>query len=303
MRLVCSEVTCGVLYHEIFEPKSAPRELAQAAGLALTPGNLMDLALGYISEKYLHYHIVPDNLSQGISYVLDKVAEQVVVFKQKYGHSPCFVIVGADLLAKENKDMFVNLVNRAKYLANMDILRLVFVSSEGNVIPLIESTSANTRGAPVIEVVDISDEEGERMLSVKMKELAKEVVALTGGRIIQVLAAYSMYDKIHGEVEESEEKPLIIEYLLSKFVLGGARAIMRQPTSYIETSIMKKVVDNGSIAPHLLPQELNLVNSQDQIQVAKAIDHLVRVNFLRYQSNGSVTCHSRIVKFYVVKEM
>ena len=143
------------------------------------------------------------------------------MFKQMYGHSPCFVIDGADLLAKEDKDMFVNLVNRAKYLANMDILRLVFVSSEGNVIPLIESTSANTRGAPVIEVVDISDEEGERMLSVKMKkEQAKEVVALTGGRIIQVLAAYSMYDKIHGEVEESEEKPLIIEYLLSKFVLG-----------------------------------------------------------------------------------
>lgn len=78
----------------------------------------------------------------------------------------------------------MNLENRAKYLANEDLLRIIFVSSEGHVMPLIESTSSVMRASPVVEVVDIPDEEE----GVMGKELAKEVVAYTGGRIIQLLA-------------------------------------------------------------------------------------------------------------------
>ena len=93
-----------------------------------------------------------------MAYVLD-VAEQAVKFKKIHGYAR-FVIDGMDLLlAKKVPNIFTDLVDRAKYLSHSGSLRLISVSK---VMPLILSTTLHTRAAPVVEVVDISDEEAVR---------------------------------------------------------------------------------------------------------------------------------------------
>lgn len=98
-RQVCKQDPVGVLYHKIYNPGKAAKELAKAAGLIVSPKSLVDLLLGYVSERYCPYHTLPEDASQGIAYVLDTVAEQAIMFKKKHGYVPSFVIDGVDLLA------------------------------------------------------------------------------------------------------------------------------------------------------------------------------------------------------------
>lgn len=76
IRQVCARHPQGVLYYEVFNPNQFPKELGQAAGMILKPQNLFDLAISYVSDAYQQYHVIPENLSDGASYVMDAIAEQ-----------------------------------------------------------------------------------------------------------------------------------------------------------------------------------------------------------------------------------
>ena len=117
-RKVCRDHPNGVLYMEVFEPLSLTKELAKAVGMVVSPTNLFDLALSYISSDYSHYHNLPKDPILGLSYVLDNLAGQCGKYIKKHGCTPCLVIDGIDLVAKSNPEVFVHLVNRAKYLGN-----------------------------------------------------------------------------------------------------------------------------------------------------------------------------------------
>ena len=146
------------------------------------PKSVLDSLLRFVpGGRYVHYHQLPTTLHVAISYVLDQVVEQALHFKAKYGFSPCLFIDGVDLLGKNNPEAFIHLVDRAKYLANRDTLRLILVSSEGSILPLLQQTSSTTREARVVEVADIPDEKAEKYLSKSMPEdIAKAVVKETG---------------------------------------------------------------------------------------------------------------------------
>ena len=77
--------------------------------------------------------------------------------------------------------------------------------------------------------------------------------------MVQMLAAYSLYNEIHHQVKEFEVKSWIIEHLLSRFATNGLVAIMKHPHSDIQEAVLKVVVSKGSISPNLLPGELKLV--------------------------------------------
>ena len=47
-----------MLYFEIKEPETFATRLAEEIGMA--PGNLIDLVLGYVSEKYVSYNDLED---------------------------------------------------------------------------------------------------------------------------------------------------------------------------------------------------------------------------------------------------
>ena len=124
------------------------------------------------------------------------IAEQAKRFKAKHGCTPGLVIDGVDLIAKSSGDLFLTLIDRAKYLVNLGMLRIVFVSSEGSVLPLVDKTS-RSRISNFLEIVDISGEDAKTYLCQNMPEdLAKDIGVLTGGRFIHLLAAISKHNAL-----------------------------------------------------------------------------------------------------------
>ena len=68
--------------------------------------------------------------------VLEKAANQ---YKMVHGKTPTLFIDGAKLLAKHEKELFVQLVSHAKRVANAGILTIVFVSSKGSILPIVQN--------------------------------------------------------------------------------------------------------------------------------------------------------------------
>jgi hypothetical protein len=291
---VCNELTHGVLYHEIYEPLQADRELARACGLILKPRNVVDFFLT-LSGQYVHYHQLPKSLPESISYVLDQVSEQAERFKTKHGFSPCIFIDGVDLLAKRDPVAFVQLVDRAKYLANTDTLRIIFVCSEGNILPLLKTTSSTTREAQVIEVVDIPDEIAEKFLSKYVPEgIAKSIVEETGGRLIHLLQALSVYS-------ETESMEKIRKHLVAKNVQSKINQSLQNGNYFLKVMIMEIILSRGSVFPDEVAPLLKGIDqlAKESSTVTGAINQLVKENLLRYQSNGSVAFHSRVILNYM----
>ena len=67
------------------------------------------------------------------------------------------------------------------------------ICSEGSVLPLVDKMSSRSRISNFLEIVDISDEDAETYLRQSTPEdLAKDIVALTGGCFVHLLAAISI---------------------------------------------------------------------------------------------------------------
>ena len=216
VRRLCARYRHGFIYHEVFDPRSLTDDLAKAVGMVTEPKNLVDLLLAYVSHNYRQYHVLPDDNDKdkglaglGVSYVLDEIAKAGKRFKSRHGSIPVLILDGVDLIAKFNPDAFIVLVDRAKFLANEGTLRLVLVSSEGSVMPLIGKTSSISRRAPVVEVVDIADEEAEAFLStVVPKDLAKGITTLVGGRFVHLLQAMVIYASLPENTKRSSSMAL-----------------------------------------------------------------------------------------------
>lgn len=294
-RDVCNQDPCGVLYHEIYDPLSAAEELAQACRLQLAPSDLFDSGLSYIGNNYVQYHVLPDNQSAAISYVLNKVAERAVYFRERHGYCPCFFIDGVDLLAKTNHEAFVHLVDRAKYFCNSNMMRIILVSSEGSVLPLLEKTSSASRNTSIVEVLDVADEDAEKFLKTELPpDLARSVFDLVGGRLLHLMQARILYEElieINNPNETSELFGAIKERLVTKNVTS--RLVRSMSKEYnLKISIMKIVLAQGSINPFLMKDLMKEVAVE---RIDEAIQQLIAVNLLRYEANGKVTCHSKLV--------
>ena len=99
---------------------------------------------------------------------------------------PTLFIDGSDLICKFERELFNRLLQQAKELANAEILTIIFVSSEGSIVPMLQQSSMSSRSAKVFEVMDISDISAindleEHGLS---SYLSKKVVHYTGGQFI-----------------------------------------------------------------------------------------------------------------------
>ena len=83
---------------------------------------IFDLA---IFTSYRQYHLIPEDLRDGISYVLNVIVEQAKRFKAKHSCTPVQVIDSVDLIAKSSGDLFLTRIDRGKYLVNLGVLRMV----------------------------------------------------------------------------------------------------------------------------------------------------------------------------------
>lgn len=141
-----------------------------------------------MSEKYAHYHVLLPNQLAGLEMVLgllEDVSTRFIMNKK----TPVLFLDGIDILAKDEKEekLCGALITMAKILANNKKLRVVFISSEGTVMPLLEKLSATNRGV-ICQVVDINDDDAVRYLTRNdvHESLAKELVNRIGGRMVHL---------------------------------------------------------------------------------------------------------------------
>lgn len=277
-RNVCMKYPVGVVYHEVFDPTSVAKGLAESFGMITKPNSIVDLALSSISDTYHHYHTIPTNPYTAIAYVMDKIAAQAIIFKKKYGYSPCLVIDGVDMIAKEDTKAFVFLIDRAKYLANDKVLHIVLVSSESNVVPLIDSTSSKTRITCVEEVMDISEKNAKAFLMAKMTEdIAQEVVNITGGRIVHLIQAVTIYMQEKDRIDR-HCLPDVIEKGLMSRCTQSLKAIMKQETCDTELKVIKHLAAQGitsQVGGADIPSLVAVSGMPKKDDVMKAVDHLV----------------------------
>ena len=303
-RKLCKEYPFGVLYHEVFDPCVAAQELAHSSGMLLEPIGVFDLALSFVPRgRYRHYHVLPKNPTSALAYVLAKVGEQAARFKNKHGYPPTFVIDGADLIAKHDPKAFIALVDRAKFLANVGILQIVFVSSEGIVIPLLLRTSSSTREAPVVEVLDISEEDAVDFLKKEMPaDLAKFVFSVTGGRLVHMIQAFEFYQmKCRPySLESSRTKNLIESFLVIKYGENARLQALKQGDSRLQDEVIRLVFLRRNVTPNDI---VKVLHTEKKAEVLKAVDDLLASKLFRYNAAGLVTFHSKIVEDFLKKDL
>ena len=114
-------------------------------------------------------------------------------YRAKHGASAVLVLDGLDLVAKEDPRFFALLQDFAKKCADMRILHLVLVFSDGLALPMLQSSSAFTRAGTTLEVGDLSDAEATSglvsQLGVEPARARALVQSVAGGRFPLLLAA------------------------------------------------------------------------------------------------------------------
>ena len=114
-------------------------------------------------------------------------------YRAKHGAPAVLVLDGLDLVAKEDAAFFTKLQDFAKKCADMRILRLVLVFSDGCALPMLQSSSAFTRAGRVLEVGDLSDADAlqwlVQTLRVEPQRAQTLVQTVAGGRFPLLLSA------------------------------------------------------------------------------------------------------------------
>jgi len=114
----CSHDLCrcfpnGVLYYEVTELSFLHKIWLRSVHQNKT-NKCFDLALGYLSDKYIHYLWLPKSLVDSAPMVMQILREVAKSYIQKHGVVPVLFIDSADLLAKYNKVLFSWLITQAK---------------------------------------------------------------------------------------------------------------------------------------------------------------------------------------------
>ena len=126
-----------------------------------------------------------------LQYVLEQLENAARKYQSKHGCMPVLVINGIDLWQKKT---IISLVDRAKYLANTCVLKIILVSSEGSVMTLIKATSSKPKLTDTVKVLDISDEEALKYFDKLVpNELTQRIVSVCGGRFVRLMMAQQQW--------------------------------------------------------------------------------------------------------------
>ena len=112
---LCNKNPQGVLYYKVDEPNPFVNGLSQEIGMKTTPSTILDLALGYVSQRYAHTHELPEFQSSGIKMVLSVLDDVSTRFIKMI---PVF-IDGIDILAKYDAELCSQLAVLCKALPIM----------------------------------------------------------------------------------------------------------------------------------------------------------------------------------------
>ena len=294
--------TSGVLYTEIGNPNCLPEIIACAIGMRIRADYFDLLFDKFIESKKSTYYHLPNDLSDGIEFVLDTLAERAEKFQKKPGgYVPVLFIDGVDMLAKWHKHAFIQLVDAAKRLANSGKLRIVLVSSEGNVMPPMNKTlSINRASGQVLEVQDLDDKVALKYLVDRgmSESLSKRVVEHIGGRFVYLDTAIIInerFQKINPKITEDQMCDKIVEELIAFVVSPGMRRL--HPVAY---DMLKHLRDRGCAFDE---REMESKKNITLDEINLAVHQLVTRNLLRYDARGCLTWQNRLVEKHLSKTL
>lgn len=248
-----------------------------------SPNTIMDLALGYIYEKYTCYHKVSDNQLQGIGQVLEVLRRSALQYRHKFGRIPVLIIDGVNLLAKEDEPLCRQLITFAKILANNDELRIVLVSSKGAIMPILETHSQANRSV-VYKVADVPDDKAIDYLvsnGVAPSE-AEKIVDLIRGRLVYLQTSITLAQiwKSSGHCEK-------IKQAIFSRKLNAQRVVILK--FHPESKTITEELTKGGIV-----QASKLIcNAPNKDKMEGAIKGMVAENILRYGIDSSLKWHGR----------
>ena len=191
VRELCNNNPHGVLYFEIKEPNSFVKQLSKELEIKTSPNTMLDLILSDVCKGYRQYHVLPDDQYAGFALVEETLSVAATVYTKEYNRVPVMFIDGVDLLAKRYPELCVSLITVAKILANDSTIKIVLVSSEGSIMPLLEKMSAKNRSV-VYEIGDLQDAVLYLMKNLMSEDKAKEVVKCIGGRLVYLESTVKM---------------------------------------------------------------------------------------------------------------
>ena len=303
VREICNDYTSGVLYMELSDSESFNRVLAKTIGMDLEPTSWFDVisvllcyTIGF--KDYIGYFELPKNEGEATTFILNALEERAIIFREKHHFVPVIFIDGIDVLAKFNEEAFVKLVTRAKYHANTGTIQIVFVSSEGHIMPLLQDTctSSFSRADETLEILDITHEEASKYLEENEgmpRELAERVVSnITGGRMIYLVTTASVYRK--KKTSENQHFTNIYNFVY-------ARNIEPALICLVESGPIGREIINTVISEETANRLELLEKSEDPAKMKNTIAKVVNCNILRYTCTGKLAWHSHMIKEAVIK--
>ena len=287
-----------VLYKEIYMNSEAARQLAHAADMPLSR-NIFDSIFNSLGLDSLTYYF-PDDSVKAITYVLNKTARRSKEAFEKEGIKklPCFVIDASELLAVHEPDILNTILRLAQYYVRAKKLRIVLVDSDGITLSKINESLKHPI-VDIVEVEDLKDHDAEQYLierTTMSSDLAKHLVSLIGGRLLHLSCAVDAYKAKSNDITDLQLMyDSIREYVWIKVMAPINTVIIS--TAPVSGLIIEYFIQ-CDLKP-LLPSELNkhLCNKGiNPAEAKKTIGDLVNASLLRYNANGRLMLHSRLVE-------
>lgn len=210
------------------------------------------------------------------------LVETSAAYLAKHGRPMVLVINGVELLANDSPMFLMSLQKFAKACADCSTLRVVFVTSEGNTLPLLSLSSAWSRSL-VLEVGDIRDDQAVDYLvrrGVPKDRAADAVATITGGRLILLIQFASTFSGIASN--KDYRKPLDVE---TNTCLINAQIIPQH--ELFKHLVKHRVIQNDDAAKLLSTEKLRF---------------LLANNILAVHPNNTYTFHSRHVETFFQRQ-
>ena len=292
---LCNKFPKGVIYYEVVEPKTFSVNLSKALSMKTAPSNIFDLLLSYLSSDNFTYYRLSDDQEIALDTIFQVLKRAASKFQMTHGQIPTLFIDGADLLAKYGKELFGHLVAHAKAVANANILTVVFVSSEGSILPIVSSLSGISRCSKVFEIIDISDKTAiEFLISHGLpSQLSTKLVSYVGGRfvyLLNIVDLHKMYRRVYPGVNDELVYKQLLGDLFSRKLAWQHLVVNTNKEKCAE--ILCVVSKQGELVPSALIATHD-DNPSKKHELNEAISVLVDSNVLRYTKTGSLAWHGR----------
>ncbi len=306
IREIACNGTPGVVYTHLTSSKVLCETLAKTLCLKFATPSFVDLCFErFIGEKNSTYYKWPSDQDEikNLAFIFELIEESAkrcknvswfhwLTGKKRLEHVPVIFVDGVDLIAKHHAKLFEFLVEQVKRITNHGIINVVLVSSEGHVIPLLDSTSANSRLNTIVEVLDIDEAQSVRYLTHHGFDnaIAERLWSLVGGRVVYLNFAIR---------NENDGYDMIETKLLKKVQAKFLHLKMQH------LYIMKLLMDSESVTCSVKQFQEPLKTSQNKDTVERSriiqdgVKELVKLNILRYNTMGDVTWHSDLVHYYI----